>query len=419
MCSYAQLLKTFEAAAARRPAGASPLRPATQPALPLSPLRLAASPAVAPVPGGFALEPPAPSSARAGPSWSYVGRGDGHNSPQLLRREAHLAGVSGTHSAASSPRGSPRVGRPDMPDSPESLGRAPRGSPPRFSLDGSRGSGSSRGSSRGAALGQPQPQQPPSQHAQQVMLPPVRVPLPPVRTALQEAKPLSPATMLRAGGGGSATAAGAGGGPMPPTPQSKRALFGAVAEAAAAAAAAGGAPISASIAVTSSSAAAASGSPRAAMRPEAPGARPFALEAVGSPRHVRLGPVAASSPGGGGGADRPGSPSMLRLDPWRSSGADAFSLGPPALGSAEPSSPRASAALQPLQPPRSPLRGMGRRGEGATPRAMSGLGPTPRAGGSLFSDAQPAVDVDADPQDYRMAATLPPGPGAPPTRRLS
>ena len=428
-CSYAQLLKTFEAAAARRPAGSSPLRPATlpaQPALPMSPLRLAAVPPPAQVPGGFSLEPAAPSSARA--SWSYVGRGDGHNSPQLLRREPRVSGSS-VRSAASSPRGSPRIGRPDVPDSPESLGREPRSSPPRISLDSSRGSsGGSGGSGRIAPGLLPQQlQQQPAAAAQQAMLPPLRMPLPPVRTSLQpEAKPLSPAAKLQAGGGGSATAAvasGAGGATMPPTPQSKRALFGAVAEAAAAAAAAGGAvPISATIAVSQT------GSPRAVLRPEAPSARPFALEAVGSPRHVRLGPVGTSSPGGGG-ADRSGSPSMLRLDPWRGSGVDAFSLGPPALASesalpvsatAAGSAPGALPVLQPLQPPRSPLRGMGRRGEGATPRALSGLGPsaayTPRSGGSLFSDAPP--DADADPQGYRMAAPAP-GPAAPPARRSS
>ena len=386
----------------------------------MSPLRLAAVPP-AQVPGGFSLEPAAPSSARA--SWSYVGRGDGHNSPQLLRREPRVSSSS-VRSAASSPRSSPRIGRPDVPDSPESLGREPRGSPPRLSLDSSRGSSGGSGRIAPGLLPQ-QLQQQPAAVAQQAMLPPLRVPLPPVRTSLQtEAKPLSPAAKLQTGGGGSATAAvaaPAGGATMPPTPQSKRALFGAVAEAAAAAAAAGGAvPISATIAVSQT------GSPRAVLRPEAPSARPFALEAVGSPRHVRLGPVGTSSPGGGG-ADRSGSPSMLRLDPWRGSGVDAFSLGPPALASepavlgsatAAGSAPGALPVLQPLQPPRSPLRGMGRRGEGATPRALSGLGPsaayTPRSGGSLFSDAP--VDADADPQDYRMASTQP-GPVAPPARR--
>jgi hypothetical protein len=467
--SYAQLLKTFEAAAARRPPPASP-RPASSLApasaslssLPMSPLRLASGGnLLSHGPSAFSLDAyaPPPSAAASGagapsgplrPGWAYVGyvgRGEtpGHSSPQLLRRDpwstpvgaggaaqppAVAAAIAASGAGAvGSPRGSPRISRPEIPDSPESVGREPPhggGSPPRLSLEA--GAAAHRAAASGAA-------------SVGLVAPGGRMPLPPVRTAAlppQQAKPLSPAAAtLRGGGGGGVVPS------TPLTPQTKRALFGAVAEAAAAAAAAAAGGVrSPRQALTASI----TSSPRAVLRPEAPSPRPFTLEAVGSPRHVRLGPVPIGS---GTGAERAGSPSTLRLDPFRHSGADAFSLGAPAHGGALPPphaglpSSASAPALVPLQPqPRSPLRGMGRRPGAVTPLGLSSLGPHHTSSSSLHAAQQAhaqaqaqqqqqqqqqqqpssgrfrdfaALDDAADPQDYRMASPLP-HPPLPPSR---
>lgn len=152
--------------------------------------------------------------------------------------------------------------------------------------------------------------------------------LPPLRTAVQPQPPVA-----------APSAPGSPAGAAAPTPQSKRALFGAVAEAAALGAGISGVRTTPGVAA----------SPR--LRAESDSPRAFVLEPrSGSPGHVHLSPL-------GGVSGRAGSPSMLRLDPYRHSGADAFTPSPPPVAAPPPLS------LTPLLPsPRSPLRGMGNAG---------------------------------------------------------